>query len=173
MESSGRGEAVLECFDIGGQQRKSGFRRRIAVGCGEQQGDLLEVLRGGGQQALLLHFAEAAHPGVAVSVQLFGIGEAALHGLLSAFVDALADPLQAMGVDALAARLPHMPGDHFGMVGAARAAAAQRALAALFWVGVVLPVAFAVGGAVGYTSTGNAKNGMPKRKRWSRIAWLT
>jgi len=47
----------LECFDIGGQQRKSGFRRRIAVGCSEQQGDFLEVLGGGGQQALLLDFA--------------------------------------------------------------------------------------------------------------------
>jgi hypothetical protein len=51
-----------------------------------------------------------------VAVQLFGVGEAAFHGLFSSLVDALAHPLQPVPVDGLLARLPHMPGHHFGLV---------------------------------------------------------
>jgi hypothetical protein len=51
-------------------------------------------------------------------------------------------------IHALPAGFPHMPGHHLGRVAALRALLPHRAVAALARVGVVLPVAFAVGGAV-------------------------
>ena len=79
---------------IGLQERQEGAKGCIWGCSAEHQGDLLDVLSDGGEQALLLYFAEASHPGIAVSMQLFGVGEAALNGLFSAFVDALADAIE-------------------------------------------------------------------------------
>lgn len=54
---------------------------------GQNQGDLLHVLGGCGQEALAGHADEAAEAGVAVAEQLFGVGEGALHRLLAPLVD--------------------------------------------------------------------------------------
>lgn len=56
----------------------------------EQQGDILNVLRPCRQQRLFPHLGQAAHPAVTMSVQLLGVGEAALHGFFPALIDALA-----------------------------------------------------------------------------------
>lgn len=115
----------------------------------EQQGDLLDVLRRGGEQSLLLHTSQTAVARVAVSVQLFGVGEAALHGLFPALIDTLAHAAEPMLVHLLPARLPDMPCHHLGCVARLRALVPHRAVAALARIGVILPIAFAVGGAVG------------------------
>ena len=96
----------------------------------------------------MLHLDQPAHPRVATSMQLFGVGEAAFHRLFSSLINALAHALQLVAVDALLALFPHVPGEDLGVIATFRAPAAQRADAALLRVGVVLPVALAVGGAV-------------------------
>ena len=74
------------------------------------EGDLLHVLGGGGHQALTLDPYEASEPGVAMAKELFGVGEGALHGLLSTSVDALAPVGQTTGIRALARILPDVAG---------------------------------------------------------------
>jgi hypothetical protein len=60
-------------------------------GLGSQgESDLLDVLGGGGKQALAGDSNEAAEAGVTVTVELFGIREGTLDGLFATFVDALA-----------------------------------------------------------------------------------
>ena len=81
-----------------------------------------------------MHFAQAAHPGIAVSVPLFGIGEAAFHGLFSSFVDMLAHPIEPMLIDAFLTCFPHMPRNHLGRVRALRALLPHRAAEALFGI---------------------------------------
>jgi hypothetical protein len=45
-----------------------------------EAGDDFDILGGGAEQALLADARQPSHLGVAVSVQLFGVGEAALDG---------------------------------------------------------------------------------------------
>ena len=114
----------------------------------KHQSDLLDVLCGGGEQALLLDSCQAAHSGVAVSVQLFGVGEASLHRLFSAFVDALAHAVPA-GVRSIRSRLASHTCRVTTLVRCGCGALVpHRAVAALVRIGVVLPIAFAVGRAV-------------------------
>ena len=68
----------------------------------QRQGDFFDVLGGGGEQALASDGEQSAEAGVAVAVELFGVGEGALDGFLAASVDALAPRREAMGVGALA-----------------------------------------------------------------------
>ena len=53
--------------------------------------DLFHVLHGSGEQALLLDFGKPAHTAIALSMQLFGFGKAALDGFFSAFVNLLSN----------------------------------------------------------------------------------
>src|ERR1700739_1694355 len=66
----------------------------------------------------------------------------------SSLVDALAHPAEPVLIHALPARFPHMPCHYFGVVTALRALLARRTGAALIWIGVVLPVALAIGGPI-------------------------
>ncbi len=85
----------LELTEKGVEKNLEHGKGRIRSGSAQQQGDLLDVLGSGGQQALLLHLHQSAHPRIAVSVELLGVGVATFHCLFSSFVDALfADPLQ-------------------------------------------------------------------------------
>ena len=49
----------------------------------EREGDLLDVLGGGGDQALDAHAGQTSEAGVAVAVQLLGVGEGAFDGFLA------------------------------------------------------------------------------------------
>jgi hypothetical protein len=69
-------------------------------------------------------------------------------GLFSSFVDALAHPAEPVLIDALPAGFPHVPRHHFGQVCALCALLTHRAVRTLVCIGVVLPVAFPIGGAV-------------------------
>ncbi len=75
---------------------------------GERHCDLLDVLGTRGQQALPFDLDEATEPGIAMSMQLLGIGKGTLHRLLASFVDGLAPRREAVGVGALAGIGPHM-----------------------------------------------------------------
>lgn len=77
----------------------------------EAKGDLLDVLGGGGKQALAGDTRATSKAGVAMAMQLLGVGEGALDGLLAAPVDGLAPGRQPVGVVALAGVLPDMADD--------------------------------------------------------------
>jgi hypothetical protein len=93
-----------------------------------RESDFLDVLRGGGEQALAGDGEKPPEPGVAMAVKLFGVGEGALHGLLAALVDPLAPGSEAMGIDAFARSRPDMAGDQAGGVAARGARGEPRKL---------------------------------------------
>lgn len=68
----------------------------------ERHCDLLDVLGGCSQQALAGDTGETSEAGIAVAMQLLGIGKGALDRFLAAFVDRLAPSGQAVGIGALA-----------------------------------------------------------------------
>ena len=72
----------------------------------ERQGDFLDVLSGGGEQALGGDGGEAAETGIAMSEELLGVGEGALDHFPAALVEAPAPVGQAMGVGPFPAVLP-------------------------------------------------------------------
>lgn len=88
---------------VSSPSRSGGFRERYC--------DLLDVLGSGRQQTLPCEIVEAAQAGIAVAVELLGVGEGALHRLLSSFVDGLAPRCLSMAVGALSGALPDMTGD--------------------------------------------------------------
>ena len=49
---------------------------------GEDEGDFLHILDGGGHQALAAHPDQSAEAGIAMAEELLGVGEGALHGFL-------------------------------------------------------------------------------------------
>ena len=67
----------------------SGFSGRHGWRC-QGESDFLYVLGGCGEQALAGDGKQAAKARVAMTVQLLGVGEGALNGLLAALVNALA-----------------------------------------------------------------------------------
>jgi hypothetical protein len=104
----------------------AGLRRGGSCGSGggcfrlrrEAERDLLDALGGGCEQALDAHAHQTSEAGIAVAVQLLGVGEGALDRLLAAAIDGLAPLGQPVGVGALAGILPDMAGDQPGRVGA-------------------------------------------------------
>src|SRR5690606_37759527 len=98
----------------------------------ECHGDLLDVLGGGGEQALHLYAPQTSEPGIAMAVQLFGIGKGALHGFLAALVDGLALGGEPMRIGSVARLLPDMARNRAlglgigGARGQKRAGLAQR-----------------------------------------------
>lgn len=81
-----------------------------AAPVGEELGNFLDVLRGGGEQTLPSHAQEAPEPRVTVAKELLGVGERALHRLLAPLLDELAFDRQPMRVDPFARVLPDMAG---------------------------------------------------------------
>jgi len=73
--------------------------------------DFLDVLGGGGEEGLPSDALEAAIVRVLVAVELFGVCEEALDGLLSSLVDPLAPVGQAVGVGALTGVGPDVVGE--------------------------------------------------------------
>lgn len=65
-----------------------GRQRRLDAA--QQQSDFLDVLRRGCQQTLFPDIGQTAHPCIAMSVELLGIGEAAFHGFLAPLINPLA-----------------------------------------------------------------------------------
>jgi len=53
---------------------------------GHCEGDFLDILGCGGEQALYCDSGEASKAGISVTVELFGIGKGAFHRLLSSLV---------------------------------------------------------------------------------------
>src|SRR5690606_17061515 len=85
---------------------------------------------------------------VAVAVQLLGVGEGTLDGLLAALVDGLAPWRQAVGVGALAFIGPDVTGDGALCLGIGRAGCEKRAVSAGRRIALVVAVARAVGGGI-------------------------
>jgi hypothetical protein len=66
---------------------------------GQERGDLLDVLGGGGHEALACDADQSSELGIAVAMKLLGVGEGPFDSLFSAFVDCLSPRLQAIGID--------------------------------------------------------------------------
>ena len=82
---------AMACVDGVLSRRRGGWSRR------QREGDLLDVLSGGGEQALASDARETAEARVAVAMELLGVGEGAFDGLLSPLVDALCPMASAGG----------------------------------------------------------------------------
>lgn len=82
-----------------------------AVLGGHCQGDFLDVLCGGGEQALGCDGGQAPEAGISMSMKLLGVGEGTFDGFLSPLVDGLTPIGQAVGVGSLAGVLPDMAGN--------------------------------------------------------------
>ena len=95
-------------------------QRSSSQGGPERQGEsnLLDVLCRGGEQALTGDGKEASEAGIAVAVELLGVGERTFDRLLSALVDSLAPRGEPMSIGPLAGIGPDMAGDQAGSVGA-------------------------------------------------------
>jgi hypothetical protein len=111
---AGRG---LEAEKEGLKHKNKAILKRFS----HEAGDGFDILGGGAEQALFEDARQPAHLGVAMSVQLFGVSEAAFDGLLSSRVDGFAVLHQSVHVDALLAAFPHMPHHDFNLVRALRA----------------------------------------------------
>ena len=85
------------------------------------EGHFLDVLGGCGEQALAGNGNEPSEAGIAMTVELFGIGEGAFDGLLSALVDSLAPRGEPMSISPLAGVGPDMANNQSGGVAARRA----------------------------------------------------
>jgi hypothetical protein len=114
----------------------------------EGESDLLDVLRGGSEQALAGDGEEASEAGVAVTVELFGVSEGTFDGLFPALVDALAPRGEPMDVDTFTCVSPDMADDQPGSV-ATRRARSQRTASAERRVTLVLAVTGTAGGGIG------------------------
>ena len=68
-----------------------GRQRRLDAA--QQQSDFLDVLRHGCQQTLFPDIVQAAHPGIAMSMELLGVGKAAFHGFLAPLINLFAPRL--------------------------------------------------------------------------------
>ena len=124
----------LECgmsdFEGKTEAQKSGLGRLFGL-AGQDQRHLLHVLTRRREQALRLHFGQAPETGIAMPVQLLGVGKAAFNGFLAGRVEAFAQIGQPMGVDLLLEVLPEVARDELLGVLALGAAGTLRALAAL------------------------------------------
>jgi len=80
---------VQTCF-VGEEEGCLGLRHAGLWCFGPRHCDLLDVLGCGGQQALACDADLTSEAGIAVAVQLLGVGKGAFDRLLSAFVDRLA-----------------------------------------------------------------------------------
>ena len=69
-----------------------------------------------------------------MAVKLFGIGKAALDGLLTPLIEYLAFTGQSMHVDSLSFVLPDMPGDGLDLLSTAGALAEPGAVSTELWV---------------------------------------
>ena len=97
---------------------------------GQDECDLLNVLGTSCHQALLLNLGDPAQSCIAMTVQLFGIGEAAFDGFFSSFVDPFTFRCEALVVDLFFMLFPYVAGDHFYVVSALGAFAQTRTLCA-------------------------------------------
>jgi len=84
----------------------------------EGESHLFDVLGGGGKQALAGYGHKAPEAGIAMTVELFGIGEGALDGLFPAPVDPFAPGCQPMSFSPLASVCPDMAYDQAGRAAA-------------------------------------------------------
>ena len=83
-----------------------------------------------------------------MTVQLFGIGKTAFHRFFAPLIQSFPRIAQPVLINTLDTVLPDMSGDHFGGIATVGAGTQQRAADALRGVGVILPIAFARGGAI-------------------------
>src|SRR5690606_12842858 len=113
------------------------------------EGDFLDVLGGGGQEALVGDACQTSEPCIAVSVKLFGVGKGALDRLLAALVDRLAPRRQPMPIGALACVGPDMAGDRTGCGSVGGAGSKQWAIAADLWIRTIVAIAVAICGGIG------------------------
>ncbi len=77
---------------------------------GDDEGEFLDVLGGGCEQALAFDAYETSESGVAVPVELLGVSKRALDSFFSSFVNGLAVRGEALGIVAVACFLPDMAG---------------------------------------------------------------
>src|SRR5437868_12819489 len=122
--------------------------RQRGLDTAQQQSDFLDVLRRSCQQTLFTDIGQAAHPCIAVSMKLLGVGEAAFHGFLAPLINLLAPRLQTMAVHSIPRRLPDMPRYHLHHVLTTRALSPQRTLPSGLRSGVVLPISLPVAAAI-------------------------
>ena len=110
---------------------------------GKQRGDQpLDVLNGGGQEALFAHVLDTEHAGIAETVIDFGLREGTFNGLFSPSVDATADTGLGKGNDIIQGILPNMSVHHpSGHTGSEAFCSSGTSLAGLA-VAEVLAVAF-------------------------------
>ena len=98
------------CFEDGGAEGVQRYSGQYGPGS-QGESDLLDVLCGGGEQALAGDGEEASKAGVAVAVELLGVGERTFDGLLAALVDTLAPRGEPMSIGTLAGAGPNMAND--------------------------------------------------------------
>lgn len=77
-------------------------------------------------------------------VQLFGIGEAALHRLLASLVELFAGLGQSPGIDPILVVLPHVPRDRFHLPGVACTGIEPRTTAADLRIAAIVAVAISI-----------------------------
>ena len=106
---------VLFLRVVGGARR--GFSGQHGPGS-QGESDLLDVLGGGGKQALAGDGNKPSEAGIAMTVELFGISEGTLDGLFAALVDALAPGRQPMSIGPLTGVRPDVAYDQAGGVAA-------------------------------------------------------
>ena len=78
------------------------------------EGYFLDVLGGGGEEALTADGEQPPEAGVAVAVKLFGVGKGAFDGLLTALVDAFAPGRKTVSIDTFSGLGPDMADDQSG-----------------------------------------------------------
>lgn len=83
-----------------------------------------------------------------MAMQLFGVGEAALHRLLSSLIKPMARIGHTAGIDAILGVLPDVAGHMLCVVGTARAFRQTRAVATHTGIAAVVAIAMTVGGGV-------------------------
>lgn len=78
-----------------------------------------------------MHLVQTSESGASVTVEFFGIGKAALDGLLASLLDLLALRCQPVAVDALLGVIPNVAHQHLSEVGALGALIPQRTVSTL------------------------------------------
>ncbi len=116
---------------------------------GQRHCNLLDVLGRSGQQTLPSDLDQTSEPGIAVPMQLLGIGKRTLNGFLAPFVNSLAPRREAVGVGALTSVGPDMAGDGTLRLGIGSAGGQKRAVTADRRIGAIVAIAGAVGGGIG------------------------
>ena len=93
-------------------------QRSSSPGGPERQGEsnLLDVLCGGGEQALAGDGKKASEAGIAVAVELLGVGEGTFDSFLAALVKALSPWGKPIGIRPLAGIGPNVANDQSGGV---------------------------------------------------------